>query len=1304
TVFSALDSIPTTVNGKLDTRALPTPDITTGTGRTPESATEHTLTHIYRDVLHIPDDTPLSIDDDFFRLGGDSISSIQVVSKARRAGLSCSAAEVFDRRTIEGLARLIDERVGDAIASGPVAVPTSRLWPIAAAHVDQPGFGSYSQSFVFVTPAGMSGSQLDRTLTRVVRHHSALRGSVVREDGLSMFTVPAADVPLETVGDRIAMSTIDNGWAHPSWTKRIDSLVAELSQKLDPHNGVMWHAAWCTDPSEATGRLVTVVHHLVVDGVSWRILEDDLAHAYALETGATTADLLPVGTSITSWSSALWARSTDADIVAQESYWSDVAAHITPTVASRSVDPILDTGATAATVPISVPAGVTRAVLEDVQRTLSAGADEVLLGALAIAVGVWRAQRGLGRRPAVVGLEGHGRQETLIPGAELGRTIGWFTTWYPVIVDTGDIDPEAALMDSQTAADAVLRVKESLATVPDRGIGYGLLRHLDPDTTDRFSSHGIPDIGFNYLGRFTTDSEPTAWRTAPESAGLGGYSPADLPVAAAIDINIAAVPGPDGATVLDGIFTYATGAVSSSDAEELLALWIAALSSLATYVPTADHVRRVPSDLTAPYVTFADIAAFESRYGALADVQPLTPLQHGMVFESLLGLDTPNEANVDVYITQTTLTLTGPLDVPRLERAFSRVFDTYPNLTSAITTTDSGDHVAVVPTRLRVPVQHIDLTSGTDSDARLEEIVAADRATSFVLDRAPLLRITAVSTAPQRHEVLLTMHHVLADGWSTPSVVQTLLDAYRAPAVPAVPDTSYPAFLRWLADQDRAESLRAWAVALDAVTEPTIIAPTAPATSDVFPDEISIFADAALTAHLDRVARGRGATVNSLVQTAWAVTLNAVTGLGTVVFGTTVSGRPAEIDGIERAVGMFINSVPTPMTLSDNPTLSGLLDRAQQQNTALLSHHHVPLPELHRLTGLPTLFDTLVVYENYPIDEEALHADDSTGITLAGVGGLDSTHYPLTLAVIPAPEYTTFEFSYRPEQLDRATTTRIAEIFQRVLHAFAATPDARISNLNLLPEDDSTRIAEWSTGSDATGLEIATSGSTLDSLVRNQIKATPDAIALVDDTGTALTYAQFDTRIDAMTAVLLDTGVRRGDRVAVILPRSIDLAAALHAIIRAGAAYVPIDPNYPTERVGHILDDATPTTIVTDRTTLENHRSTLDGDIVVVDRADTRLLLDSVASVSILASPAPGDTAYVIFTSGTTGRPKGVMVSHAAIVNLIAWRQSVFTLDIGDRVLQKTSVGFDVSVPEFFWPLTVGATIRLIRPDGEKDP
>ncbi|OZE95187.1 hypothetical protein CH300_28070, partial [Rhodococcus sp. 15-1154-1] len=230
-------------------------------------------------------------------------------------------------------------------------------------------------------------------------------------------------------------------------------------------------------------------------------------------------------------------------------------------------------------------------------------------------------------------------------------------------------------------------------------------------------------------------------------------------------------------------------------------------------------------------------------------------------------------------------------------------------------------------------------------------------------------------------------------------------------------------------------------------------------------------------------------------------------------------------------------------------------------------------------------------------------------------------------------------------------------------------------------------------------------GATLDSLVCSQVRRSPDAVAVVDDAGTELTYRVFGERVDAMARVLLEQGVRRGDRVAVALPRSIDLVVALHAIVRAGAAYVPIDPEYPSERVGHILADADPAVIVTDTATGHAHQGVFTTPVLVLDDPDTRTPpTHSGVGAVVPSPPTPGDIAYVIFTSGTTGRPKGVQVNHAAIVNRLTWMAQDHRITASDRILQKTPAVFDVSVWELFLPFTLGASLVIARDSGHKDP
>ncbi|OZE63477.1 hypothetical protein CH270_18540, partial [Rhodococcus sp. 02-925g] len=1293
TTFVRLDALPTTANGKLDRRALPIPELpSTGSGRAPSTDTENALAQIFRDVLSLGRDVTLSVDDDFFGLGGDSISSIQVVSAARRAGLTVTAAEVFAARTVAALARSVDHRTRST-AAGPKQVRRSRVMPIAAAHLEEPGFDEFTQSYVFVTPGEITVDAVRRVMTRVAAHHRVLHAGIERDDtGAWFMTIPDTSSAADS---HIVSETFAGGWESAGWTSRVDSLVTELSRELDPHTSVMWRAVAVTDPRESTGRLVVVAHHLVVDGVSWRILEDDLAQAWALESGSTTDELLGVGTDVTSWTAALQSRARDIEIASQLDYWATVVDAIVPVITDRPLDPSRDTVATTADIHVTVPPQITETVLGPLTTALSAGVDDILVGALAVATGVWRARRGLGVHRPIVGLEGHGRDETTVPGADLSRSVGWFTTWYPVAADIGNIDPAAALTDPNSAADAILRVKESLASVPAHGIGYGVLRYLDSSAAQRLTASTVPDLAFNYLGRFTDSAETAGsqafWTSAPELPGIGGHASVLSPAAAAIDINVAAVPGLDGSTVIEGTWTYAGQLVTESDAQELAHLWVEALTTLAQYAATTDRIRRSPSDVIASGVTFADIAGWEARYGDIADVHPLTPLQHGMVFESLVGA----ESGVDVYVTQNVVHLTGTLDPTRLSSALGTVLETYPNLRAAITGLSDGDQVAVVPAQVSATIDHVDLTTEDDPAAEAVRIAAQDRATPFVLDRPPLLRLTALTLAPAEHRVVVTMHHVLADGWSTPSLITTLLEAYRSPDAPVIPDRAHSDFLRWLGTRDTGATTRAWTDALASVTEPTSIAPTATTSSTEFPEQLVLEEGPDRTAELFALARSQGSTFSTLVQSAWAVTLNAVTGLPTVTFGTTVSGRPAGIDGIENSVGMFVDTVPTPVRIGDNPTLIELIGRVHGQNTALLDHHHVGLPDLHRIAGLPTLFDTLVVYENYPIDTGADHTGGS--LTLTEVDGRDSTHYPLTLAVIPGGESTTFEFSYAANVVTADVVSRIATIFARTLDAFVSRPGTRVAELDLVPASDLDRIARWTSGA-----EVPDTGETLSDLISAQVTRTPDSIAVRSDDGVDTTYGELDVRVQELTRALLQHGVTRGTRAAVLLPRSLDLVVTIVAIVRAGASYVPIDPDNPTVRVAQIIQDATPTVVVTDLATLDRHHSAGLSGVGVVTLDDPLPQAGS-HSVERLCPPSAEDGAYVLFTSGTTGRPKGVVVSHRAAVNLNRWMQSVFPIGDGDLVLQKTSVGFDVSVPEFFWPLITGGAIRLIRPGGEKD-
>ncbi|OZF26155.1 non-ribosomal peptide synthetase [Rhodococcus sp. 14-2483-1-2] len=593
--FTRLDTFPVTANGKLDRRALPEPIRgDTAGGRQPETETELMLAQIFRDVLRLDEAIELSADDDFFRLGGDSIMSFQVVARSRRAGMQLSSQEVFTARSIEGLARVLDDKARAADRDSPTptadSVSESMLLPIAAGRVDQPGFDSYTQSFVFVTPPDIDAQQVRRIWDRVAAHHPALRGQLVWDSAdRPRFEIRPEDAVSEA--GQFASAAVSWEWSSAEWLQRVRSTTSTLSQQLDPSDGVLWQAAWFTSESELTGRLLLVIHHLVVDGVSWRILGDDLQHSWDQEIGRTTDTLLTSGTTVPAWAAALEVRASDPDVLEQIGYWAEVTAAEDPLLGTSQLDPARDTRRTAGAVPISISPDVANAVLTRLPQVLSAEPNEILLGSLAVAVGALRARRDVTQRSLLVALEGHGREETFVPGSDLSRSVGWFTTWYPVALNTKEIDFVSALTDHRVAADVVLRVKEQLSQIPDRGIGYGVLRELNSRAKSALRTGAVPQVVFNYLGQFGADGNGSrgVWCTAPEAPGISGFADPTMPLASVLEINIAAVDGgTDGKWTLQGGISYASHILDDADARELRDLWIQVLTSLA-HEPTTNE-------------------------------------------------------------------------------------------------------------------------------------------------------------------------------------------------------------------------------------------------------------------------------------------------------------------------------------------------------------------------------------------------------------------------------------------------------------------------------------------------------------------------------------------------------------------------------------------------------------------------------------------------------------------------------------------------------------------------------------------
>lgn len=1228
-----LTEFPLTANGKLDRNALPEPTIGTGTLVRPTTDDERAVCAAVAAVLRLEE---VGVDQDFFQLGGDSILAISLLTALRDAGLYVTARQIFTHSTVGALASVasredvstVDHR---DVATGPVVGSPIVQWLGETTDA----IDGFVQSVMLNTPPDLTADALDEILTALVRRHDMLRARLVRGSRWS-FDIPEPD---RTVA----------GWQESD--RPLDACVALATDALDPDNGVMLRAVW----RRAARQLVLVAHHVVIDGVSWRILMDDLATAWRHFTSDTPIELPPVGTSFRRWTQLLERAAFDAD---SSYYWRPLPTEDQP-VGRRALSDA-DTVATERLRTVSAGPEITAALLGEIPAKFHAGVNDVLLTGLAVALARWRRDLGQDQTFAHIELEGHGREGQFVAASagfepELSRTVGWFTTLFPVTVDPGT----AADLTAPAYLTAALKaVKEDLARVPDNGVSYGALRYL----TDTEFDAPAPQVLFNYLGRFAA-GEPGDWQLARTTGQLGEKRDPRMRLPRALEFNAIAEPDPTGEYDLVTTISWPDGMFTDEDITTIGGYFRDALAGLAALDPQGGHS---PSDFALVPLTQADVDALDGP--ALRDILPLTPLQEGLYFHSVF-----DDNSAGAYVEQQLLTLDGEVDADRLAAAATRLLTLYPNLAARFVALADGRVVSVLESGVEAPFTTLDRPGITDTELR--DLAERDRRAGFDLATGSLMRYILVRGGPGRNVLVQTVHHIIADGWSVPPMLRALLAEYHAPGT-VYPIGGFSDYVAWLAGRDADESDRVWREQLAGLPGPSLVA-EGHTPSDRFADT------AVRPEHdIDAAARSAGVPLSVAVHSAWAVTLGRILHGQDVVFGSTVSGRDADVPGIEDMVGLFINTIPVRARWTATTTARDLLASVREHQGAVLPHQHVSLARIGRQAEAGSLFDTLVVFD-VATDVDALRRPGDT-LAVTGLVNEGAPHYPLTLVVERALDGSPrFNLIYDGELLRETTAQAILRTFTSTLTALLTRPDTLVDDVASEADRRPAHITP------------TTLGGLFDAAARRDPAATAVTQCGLDGRTRSLTYGELAHAKDDLAAALRAAGVGPGRRVAVAVPRSVEQVVALVAIVAAGGAYVPLDLAYPDERLEYILADAAPQVVLVDREQRDRFTELLTRTGV---RARVLVQGDELPQ----ATPAhpsrePGwhDPAYVIYTSGSTGRPKGVVVPHSSVVTLLANTQPDMDFGPHDVWVQFHSFSFDFAVWELWGALAYGGELLV---------
>jgi amino acid adenylation domain-containing protein/non-ribosomal peptide synthase protein (TIGR01720 family) len=1274
--FVHLRSLPLTANGKLDRKALPVPEPGKGDGYiAPQTNEQRLLAEAWSAVLGVE---RVGVGDNFFSIGGDSIKSIQISSRMRSAGYGISVKDIFENQTIRQLALIM--RKTAAVSDQSEVSGTGPLTPIQRWLFEGPVIDKhhYNQSVLLDFPDGLSIEQVHSLFKKLQDHHDALRMVFREEDGRMIQLNPGSEMKVYVEEWNLRKD--------PDPEASVAAAEGRIQAGIDLSNGPLMRLG-LFHKKDGT-RLLIVIHHLVVDGISWRILFEDIETLYGQLQKGEVFVLPPKSDAFLSWGSRLEAYAKSSAFRQHLLYWKEVAQQPQEKLLRDYVNGI-NKWSENRPVRFRLTRTETSQLLTEVPAVFGTRMNEILLAALAISI-----YRRYGLERIKVDLEGHGREELPTahgdkrePQPDVSRTVGWFTSIFPVVLEGGGTDLRTIIRS----------LKENLRKVPNNGIDYLLAKYLLKEDDPAFrGKDAAAGISFNYLGQFDTDTRGRSFGIAGEEK-RGDHAPNE---GREFDWDLSGMVT-DGQ--LEMTLWYSQQQYKAENVEGWMAEYESSLREVISYCCGYGGSVLSPSDLSWRGLTMAGLDNLQSRYD-VEDIYPLSPMQEGMLFHSLLNPDSTE------YYQQAACRLKGAVDAGRIEQTLQELVDRHPVLRTVFIREGYDRPLQLVLRRSKANFRYLDLREEclrSSVGEVLTRYKEQDKAQRYDFTSGNLLRVTLLRTSGDEYTLLWSHHHILMDGWCMTILLgefRMLYSRYSASTIGALPPVRpYSIYISWLEDRNRALSEQYWKDYLSGYEGRTSLPRKTAALPNELHDrswtsnQLRYMLDEQETKSLQEFCGLQGITAGNVLTTAWGILLSKYNYTRDVVFGSVVSGRPAEIPGVENMIGLFINAIPVRIQFREDQPLSVILREVQARSLESEPYSYHSLAAVQALAGTGReLVDHILVIENYPV---APDTRDQTDFAITGMEVSEQTNYDLALVIVPG-ERLLFRFDYNPQVYTEETIRDAWAWLSAILREIIEYPERTLAESVMQPKEGG---LEWLQELDRTNTSYPGS-MTVHELFRRQAVIHADKIALRFGEQ-SLTYRQLDEKSNSLARLLRAKGVDRETIVGLLADRGIETVLGMLAILKAGGAYLPIDTDYPPERINYLVHDsgirillytgelsyAAPSSVVAIPIGGEGLFPE-DGEVRISGEGEERIAGDG----ELENSNRPSDLCYVIYTSGTTGNPKGVMVEHRNVVRLFFNDDFQFDFGSGDVWTMFHSHCFDFSVWEMYGALLFGGTLVII--------
>jgi len=1267
-VYVRLDSLPMTANGKLDRHALPEPEIQDAKEyEPPVNETEKEMQKIFAEVLGLTQEK-VSVSGDFFRMGGDSIKSIQLASRIRRQlGLELTVKDIFAQKTVRNLARRqLGSRVRAAeteqgMLSGIVPMLPVQKWFFSkAADGSFKKPGHFNQAFTIETPE-LDIELLKISIKKLAQWHDAFRLRYRKDKDGSIEQYYAE----ETAAPELKLADIDG-----KNNNEIESILSEWQSGFDLYGNELYSTGYLS--AKGKGLIHIAMHHLIVDAVSWRILKDDLQRVYeCLQKTEGNPEKIPVeeilgkkGTSYRQWAWIVERFGREAPEKERE-YWAGITTGI-----QKYQEKLLslDTGKWER-VELRLDRNTTDRLLRDIHDSLGTEANDIVLAAVMVALGELT-----GEAEQYVTVESHGRDGE--ESADLSRTAGWFTAMHPVRV--------CAETDLRRT---VIMTKEALRETRGKGLLFGSLYGYEKN---------LPGVVYNYLGQFETRTD-AASRDWAFGHGAGKAVSEENDEGNILSMNGAVIGG----ELAFGI----SGRLSRPCLERFADTVRKTLEALIAQLGSGGRRYLTPSD-TLWAVAREQLERIQ-RDREVAAVYPANSLQEGFIFHQLRNNARAEDVIDDSYIVQSVWNYVCEIDPEQLKEAWELAVKQYPALRLRFDW--EGELVQIIDSEAELDLRYYNITEEADQDGYIERLRAEDRQERYDLSKGKLFRVHLVKRSDALYTSIFSMHHAIGDGWSGPVLGKTVHESYeilmRTGRCPVIrEDRSYPEAQVYIRDQKNIDDIY-WNNAIGKLEggedlssllkegkrnvrlgEYRQILESAEETA-----EISGGAYRSLLKYNAEV----GITMNTLIQYAWHKQLKVYGNGSVTVTGMTVSGRDIPVEGIEDSVGLFINTLPVVYEHGGGGKVTDELRVLQEIVNEVTGRSWKRLGGLTK--GDRRIFNSLFVYENYPA------AEGTAGhLKIEFVQGEEKLDYPLGVIISDRDGSLVINIKYAGELFEREKIQSLLNGMKHTIEQAVSDTELKSNELTFVCADEYNRIIfDWN----RTEKEYPHDKTIVD-LFEEQAAKTPDNIAVVYE-DKKLSYRELNENANRLGLYLAkEYGIKPDDFVVLCLDRSEIMLTSILGVLKAGAAYVPILPEYPAERIKYMLKDTGTKAVLTNVKHKQKLLEAIGDNRIKIETIDDDTFeekLKALSAANPVRKAAPENLTHIIYTSGTTGEPKGVMIEHRGLTNHLCWMNSEYPLRETDRVLQKTTYIFDVSAWDLLWAILHGAGVVFAAPGGHLD-